>query len=552
MFKLAIVHGTMKGSTFALADGEHTVGRVEGNTIVIPSKQISKNHCKFIVDGDKVIVRDMGSSNGTFVNGVLSKQKTIQVGDRVSIGDCVFELGVKAQQSIQLENDFNNVIPIKGLPELDLNQSGIPNISAGISGVDSSAGVQSLNAIEPPKEEPKSLILKLKVLFEKYVLNFIYNLNEKYEWKAIYTFLIVFLVVGASIVSVYPVLDRVELKLENEARERAMLIARQLADRNSLAIYEKTDSKLDVSFAEKEKGVLSAYIIDMEGRIMAPARKANQYLTDQYEAAFGAIVKSFFKVKDKDEVSKVYTKSIFVAVPVRVFEPNQGKNISSAIAIVNYDRSLILFDEGTLALAYIQALILAAIIGVIVFFSIYHMTLKPLQNLNTDADQALKGKIAAVIPKYKMQEIEPLIDVLNTALQRAQSGAGGMSSNMNGDSGTADEGVNLVQFLADRVDQVGVMVYGSDKKIKYMNSYMEEASGMRMAIAAGAELEQAAKDQAFIAFINDISVRTVPGVGVVEDEFEFIPGTKFKTFNYAVGYPGNIKFYVMVAKRSDG
>ena len=120
------------------------------------------------------------------------------------------------------------------------------------------------------------------------------------------------------------------------------------------------------------------------------------------------------------------------------------------------------------------------------------------------------------------------------------------------ESTSTDEGVGLVQFLADRMDQVGVMVYSFDKKIKYMNSYMEEASGMRMAMAAGAELAQAAKDQALIAFIDDVSARTVPGVGVVEDEFEFIPGTKFRTFNYAIGYPGNIKFYVMVAKRSDG
>ncbi len=547
MFKLTIVHGTMKGKSFKLSDGEHSIGRAEGNTIVVDSKQISKKHIVFSVTGNAISIRDAGSSNGTFVNGVLVKQKNLKAGDKVSIGDCVFELSMRAERgALSIEGMPDNVVPLRGMSMMDF--SGTPSVG-------STPEIQSINSAGGPgvtAVEPKDLKAKAKFYFEKYVLNFLYNMNEKYEWKAIYTFLFVFLVVGASIVSVYPVLDRVELKLEQEAKERAMLVARQLADRNSLAIYEKTETKLDVGFAEKEKGVLSAYIIDMDGRIMAPARKMNQYLTDQYEAAFGAIVKNYFKTKEKDEVSKVYSKSVFVAVPVRIFEPNQGKNVSAAIAIINYDRSLILFDEGTVSLAYIQAMILASIIGLIVFFSIYSLTLKPLLTVNSDADLALKGKISAVIPKYKMQEIEPLIDVLNSALQRAQSGGGGAASSMGMESTSTDEGVGLVQFLADRMDQVGVMVYSFDKKIKYMNSYMEEASGMRMAMAAGAELAQAAKDQALIAFIDDVSARTVPGVGVVEDEFEFIPGTKFRTFNYAIGYPGNIKFYVMVAKRSDG
>ncbi len=545
MFKLAIVHGTMKGKTFTLQEGEHSIGRVEGNSIVIPSKQISKHHCVFLVNGDVVFVKDTGSSNGTFVNGVMTKYKEIQVGDKVSIGDCVFELGIKSSSNSNYNDQFANVVPIRGVALQGMDGLGnLPPAELNAS-VD---GINSANAATP--SEPKDLKDKIKFLFEKYVLNFIYNMNEKYEWKAIFTFLFVFLVVGASIVSVYPVLDRVEIKLEREARERALLIARQISERNSLAIYEKTETKIDIGFAEKEKGVLSAYIIDMEGRIIAPARKLNQYLTQQYESAFGAISKTYFKNNEKDEVGKIYGNSFFVAVPIRVFEPTQGKNVSTAIAIVNYDLNQILFDDGTVSLAYLQAMILAAIIGIIVYFSLYQLTLKPIQTLNNDADQALKGKISAVIPKYKMQEIEPLIDIMNSALQRAQSG--GSSGSVGSDSGNSDDGMLLVQFMADRMDHVGVMVYGSDKKIKYMNSYMEEASGMRMAMAAGMEMADAAKDQAFIAFISDVSARTIPGVGVVEDSFEFIPGTKFNTFSFAVGFPGNIKFYIMLAKRSDG
>jgi sigma-B regulation protein RsbU (phosphoserine phosphatase) len=58
---------TLKGQSraFELADGEHSVGRAGDSTIVIPIARVSKHHAVLRVEGDRLFVRDLGSTNGT-------------------------------------------------------------------------------------------------------------------------------------------------------------------------------------------------------------------------------------------------------------------------------------------------------------------------------------------------------------------------------------------------------------------------------------------------------------------------------------------------------
>lgn len=59
-----------KNHSYELADGEHTVGRAGDSDIKLPVARVSKAHAVVRVDGDRLYVRDLGSTNGTEVNGV--------------------------------------------------------------------------------------------------------------------------------------------------------------------------------------------------------------------------------------------------------------------------------------------------------------------------------------------------------------------------------------------------------------------------------------------------------------------------------------------------
>ena len=72
---------------------EITVGRVDENDICLPKGNISKKHTKIVVKGGKIIVLDLKSTNGTYVNGKkLAGPQVIQPSDTVYIGDFILNV----------------------------------------------------------------------------------------------------------------------------------------------------------------------------------------------------------------------------------------------------------------------------------------------------------------------------------------------------------------------------------------------------------------------------------------------------------------------------
>ena len=71
----------IKGSTT-------TIGRQEGNALVLNSERVSRLHAVIDWDGDNYSVTDNSSLNGTFVNGRRVQRHTLRNGDTLSIGDC--------------------------------------------------------------------------------------------------------------------------------------------------------------------------------------------------------------------------------------------------------------------------------------------------------------------------------------------------------------------------------------------------------------------------------------------------------------------------------
>jgi hypothetical protein len=537
VYKLTILTGPNKGKVYPLEKGEHIIGRAQDVTVSLVSQNVSKRHCVITVSDLGVSIRDLGSSNGTFVNGMLVKEKKLNSGDRISVGEYIFEITKLSQTVVQnLQAKKNNVIPIRGVSTLQVQ------LPTGV-----------LNNLEQAsssiKEEPKNLKEKIIFYFEEYVINFLYRLNLKVEWKVIYTYIFIVFVAGVAVASVYPVLSRTKEKLQNEARERAFLIARQMVEKNTAALFEKAESKLDISFAEKDPGVVSAYIIDMEGRIMAPARLLNQFLSDNDEAAFSAQVRNiFYENETKEQLSKRVSGRVFVSVPLRVFNQLQGKNVTVALAVVSYNEGMLLFDAGTESLAYIQALILAALLGVIAYYSIYKITFKPIEHLNEEADLVLKGQAQAINQKYQMSEIKPLIDLMNSLLTRVQ----GLQ---NGSAGSDANSVSLsvlqqsLQSMAANLLGVGVLFIDSYKKIQFLNSEMEEITGIRQAVAAGDELSNVARDASLGAFIEDLTSRAVVGGEAIVEDYEF-SGKSYKVNCLAFGGGGQAQFYMITAVKA--
>lgn len=77
--------GPLVGKLLMLENGESVIGRGKECTILVNDNRVSRQHVSIAVKGDKAVLRDMGSTNGTFVNGRRVEEKTLKSGDKIQI-----------------------------------------------------------------------------------------------------------------------------------------------------------------------------------------------------------------------------------------------------------------------------------------------------------------------------------------------------------------------------------------------------------------------------------------------------------------------------------
>ena len=89
--KLVRINDGFAGEEFSLSESENTIGRTDDNFILLSDTSISRHHAKVMRQGDVYTVMDLGSSNGSRVNGKLLKMPhTLVPGDRVHFGNIEF------------------------------------------------------------------------------------------------------------------------------------------------------------------------------------------------------------------------------------------------------------------------------------------------------------------------------------------------------------------------------------------------------------------------------------------------------------------------------
>jgi pSer/pThr/pTyr-binding forkhead associated (FHA) protein len=95
--KLTITRPDLPEATYNLEEEYTHVGRAQGNEICLPYPSISNRHCIFIHSGPEIVLRDLNSSNGTYVNGEIISEVVLRPGDTVQCGTVFmkFEPGVK-------------------------------------------------------------------------------------------------------------------------------------------------------------------------------------------------------------------------------------------------------------------------------------------------------------------------------------------------------------------------------------------------------------------------------------------------------------------------
>jgi hypothetical protein len=87
MARLTLKKEANPSQSLELHPGINRLGRREDNDFQIDDPTVSSVHCEIRVNGESIVVRDLGSSNGTFINGQQIREGTLALGETLALGD---------------------------------------------------------------------------------------------------------------------------------------------------------------------------------------------------------------------------------------------------------------------------------------------------------------------------------------------------------------------------------------------------------------------------------------------------------------------------------
>lgn len=94
--QLIVVQGKPEGKSIPLAGPSFKIGRGETCHLRPNSEMVSREHSEISIAGDRVTVKDLGSRNGTLLNGkALTKEEQVRNGDLIQIGPLTFAVSIE-------------------------------------------------------------------------------------------------------------------------------------------------------------------------------------------------------------------------------------------------------------------------------------------------------------------------------------------------------------------------------------------------------------------------------------------------------------------------
>lgn len=99
---LVVLHGNQMGASFTFEGKKMLIGRGVDCDIQVEDENVSRMHAELYIEGDKYHIRDLGSTNGTYVNSRRVVETALEDGDLVMLSSTVF----KFMASSSIENRF--------------------------------------------------------------------------------------------------------------------------------------------------------------------------------------------------------------------------------------------------------------------------------------------------------------------------------------------------------------------------------------------------------------------------------------------------------------
>ena len=115
---LVVIYGEDLGRRVPLGSEATVVGRSSKCDVLIDQESVSRNHARISFDGQTYTVRDLGSTNGTYVNDELVDEANLRDGDQLKIGRTIFKFISSGNIEAQYHEEIYRLMTVDGLTEV--------------------------------------------------------------------------------------------------------------------------------------------------------------------------------------------------------------------------------------------------------------------------------------------------------------------------------------------------------------------------------------------------------------------------------------------------
>jgi hypothetical protein len=511
MWSLRVLSGPQSGQILRLNMGRNTLGRSKNANVTIESNGVSKVHAELIVDQTQIVVNDLNSSNGTFINGTRVQTTTLQLGDKIAFHNVICDVVAVPDKKLPTTSEMNVQNYIQQQP------FGVPQQQPAY-GMEIPSQAQAPDPVaqaqpaQTPPQKPRSSGLAgvfeaITEYIDNTVLPGVYALPERVDYRYVVMGFLALLIIITSALSVVPMIQITRSSVEKEAMRRALSLARSLASQNEQALAQGIESALSTNSIKIEDGVIEALIVrQSDGSIVAPAKRAGEFpdLPFVTEA----------RTKVAETVNKYELSKIGASVPLSFYNPDIASYSIKYHAIVLYDSDVLAIDSEQTTALFLQTLIISLVFGALIGFFLLKLIDRPYQVLNKQIDEALRTGSDTLAVNVRLPALQRFATNLSSVLTRAIYG--GQDNNSGGNRNVFSEAENLVSIMA-----LPAIAYHIEGYIITVNASFETLLNKSTMDLQNQSL-QAIPDQALQLSLSDLIDRsTVNPNSVNSNELDF-------------------------------
>jgi len=442
------------------------VGRAEDCAIRLSSSGISKKHCVITpISLTRVEVEDLGSSNGTYINGLLIKKHIMQPGDTLSVHSFVLQLSKRAPDvgASNAEGSLNNTF------------------------MNSEDSIDSFGV-----EKKQTFIDKIGDWLEENVYPTADKLSTSMDVRLLCFIALAIWTLVVTSLSLSPFKTLANERARDESIQVARLYARQMVNMNQRAVIEQRYKDLSAELDARRgatPGLLDAKILDVvNAQILAPVEQLGQPVGGFYDQL--ALSKDSEHISIDEDNGHAY-----VSLPIKVGTSEGNRTVAAVIVRYSYIDGQ--FTLANLVEQIVNSVLYALVISGIFLIFIYRWTDGSLLRTARATEAALRETKGSISIPVQWPSLQKVVQEIGYSLTKALEADGD-----GGFSGAAQTSWAIASVANTKRASAA---FDANLTVIAWNKAMATLVGIQEAMAVGSDISQASRDVAFETAIRELA-----------------------------------------------